>query len=150
MDVSEGTAFLDGSVGMDKSVDINGVLKLNKSTTDKLMKEARKWVEKQSGGSIRGGVLDVLLNDGRLELPFSASGVFPRLKLKLDSKSYSSIVDQNLKNQSAKDIIDKVVPKEQKDKAQKEVDKAKDDLQKKAEEALGEEGKKLLEGMFPK
>jgi len=150
LDVSEGTAFLDGSVGMDKSVDINGVLKLNKSTTDKLMKEARKWVEKQSGGSVKGGVLDVLLDDGRLVLPFSASGLFPRLKLKLDSKSYSSIVDQNLKNQSAKDIIDKVVPKEQKEKAQKEVDKAKDDLQKKAEEALGEEGKKLLEGMFPK
>ncbi len=150
LNISEGAAFLDGSVGMDKSVDINGVLKLNKATTDKLMKEARKWVEKQSGGSIRGGVLDVLLNDGRLVLPFSVSGLFPQLKLKLDSKTYSSVVEQNMKNQSAKDIIDKVVPKEQKDKAQKEVDKVKDDFQKKAEDAVGEEGKKLLEGMFPK
>ncbi|MFO8056246.1 MAG: AsmA family protein [bacterium] len=150
LNLSEGMASLQGSVGMDKTIDMNGTLKLNKSTTDELMKEAGKWIEKQSGGSVKSGILNVLLEDGRLVLPFSMGGVFPKPKLAFDSRAYSASVERNLKNRSAREIIDQVATDEQKAKGQKEADKAKKDLQKKAEDALGEKGKDILDGLLPK
>lgn len=141
--LTEGKAVFKGAIGFDSSVDLMGKIYMSKKVTNQNMKEARKWVEKNSGGAIRGSVLDILIEDGRLILPFALKGTWPKPALTFNATAYGLTVKDNLKNQTPDKIIEQIVGKEQKKQIEEEV-------KKKIEEILGEEGKKLLDSIFPK
>jgi uncharacterized protein involved in outer membrane biogenesis len=143
MDIPEGSATFSGWVGMDGAVSLNGRIRLSRAITSRTMAEARKWVVKQSGGQIGGSALDLLLDEGRLVLPFSLTGAWPKPKLLFDARAYGKTVERNLKKQAPKKIIEQVVGEEKAKEIEKEV-------KKKVEEVLGEEGRKILEGILPR
>ncbi len=134
MQTSEGDLVMDGHVGLDGAADLGGKLRLTKKYSRELMAEAGKWVEKQTGGVIKKSALELLLEDGRLVLPFSLEGKWPDPALKFDAEAYGSMVGDNVKSQTLEDVVDQVIGEENKEKAKKEMEKA---------------GKKFIEDLFP-
>ena len=143
MDIPEGTVVVSGSVGLDQTVDLKGKIKLSKPITKQVMGDAGKWAEKQSGGAVAASALDLLLDDGSLVLPFHMTGAWPKPSLVFDAKAYSFTVEQNIKKQAPKKIIEQIV-------GEKKAKEINDEVIKKVDDAIGDEGRKLFESLFPK
>ncbi len=150
MEIAEGRAVFNGKIGFDSSLDLTGEIQFNPAITNQVMAPARSWIEKQSGGAVSGNILDLLLVDGRLVLPFAVKGAWPKPGLALDGAAYSRTVNQNLKSQPPEKVIENLVGEKGKKQIEDQTKKAQEELKKKAGEIGGEEAQKFLDGLMPK
>jgi len=156
MEVKDGVVLMDGAVGLDKSVDLSGRLRLSRQRSRELLEQAGAYVEDSSGGSIKSTALNMLLDDGRLVLPFKLTGAWPRPKLALDLEAYGAIVSRNMREQAAGALIDTLLggkkeeEPEQEEGAKEGEPEEEEEKEKDPRKVLEEEGRKLLEDLIPR
>lgn len=153
IDISEGEVEVTGTVGLDRSVDLRGRTRLSKEVSQRLMAQVKPWIEKQSGGQVSGEVVNLLLDDGRLILPFSLKGAWPKPTLLFDAQGYNQTVKKNLKNQTPEQLLETVVGKEKKEElerqAQEQINRAVGDIGRETQKAIGKEASEALRGIIP-
>jgi len=94
MAVAQGKVEAEGKFGFDYKTDFQGKVMVTEEETKKITKNAGIGPEFQA----------LLLEDGKLVLPFVLKGTYPDLKVLFDGGEYGKIVQNNLKKAAGKAV----------------------------------------------